>query len=133
MYHYFPAWLPDAYISLRPSPNSKVTPKRFFLDIWDGTRPFFISVRKARNYITYAEEGDWPTDKSAFPAVLIICENPRAQKKLNRQIRKALDESYEEMIYATTIMELFMVSMQIKDKMWQTVDEESNITTLAEL
>ena len=133
MYSYFPTWLPDAYFALRPSPNGKVTPKRFFLDIWDGTRPFFISVRKARNYLTYSEEGDWQAKGEAFPVVLMICDTPRTQKKLNRQIRKALDESYEEVVYATTTEEQMSGAIGKSDKMWQIATEPDDLRKLSNI
>jgi len=111
----------SALCTLVPRPNSRVTPKRFFLDIWDGTRPFFVSVRKARNYITYSEEGDWPTDKSAFPVVLMICDTKKNETKLRRQIVKALDEFYEETTYATINLDGFMQNTDTNDKVWRVV------------
>jgi hypothetical protein len=130
MFSYFPTWLPDAYFSLIPSPNSKVTPKRFFLDIWDGTRPFFISVRKARNYLTYSEEGDWLTDQADFPAVLMVCDTKKNETKLRRQIVKALDDSGEEVVFATTTLATFNAANTPKDKIWVLADDQDTIIAL---
>ena len=130
IYYYFPTWLPDAYFALKPSPNSKASPKRYFLDIWDGTRPFFVSVRKARNYLKYSEEGDWPPDRSAFPAVLMICDTKKNETKLRRQIVKALDESYEEVTYATTTQDTFIAANKPKDKIWWLVDDQDTFLAL---
>ena len=52
-YDYFPAWSPDLFLNLK----ADSTRRRYFLDVWDDTKPFFVGVRKARNYMTYAEEG----------------------------------------------------------------------------
>lgn len=125
-YGYFPSWRPDLLLSFKTTAKStgkQHKKKQYFLDIWDGTRPFFVSVRKARSYLTYAEEGDWPTDQVDFPCILMICENDKSQKKLNRQIRKALDESYEdEVVFGTTAMQQFIESEKITEKLWQKAD-----------
>lgn len=122
---YLPTWRPDLFLSLKQSTNSKVEPKRFFLDIWDGTRPFFVSVRKARSYITYFEEGDWPTDEYDLPIMLALCNNKKDETKLRRQIRKALEDSYERTIFATTTIDEFVESKSTTEKLWQTIAEYS--------
>lgn len=120
-FSYLPTWRPDLTI------NFKVRGKAtyFFLDIWDSTRPFFVSVKKARSYIKYSEEGDWPTDNLAFPMILMLCDTKKNETKLRRQIRKALEESYEDMVFATTSVDDFLVSDSGSDKLWLTVAEYS--------
>ncbi len=122
---YLPTWRPDLLLSLKTGAKGKGTPKRFFLDIWDGTRPFFVSVKKARSYIKYSEEGDWPTDTQAFPMLLILCDTDKNATKLRRQIRKALEESYEDMVFATTTVDDFLVSDSGSDKLWLKAAEYS--------
>jgi DNA-binding MarR family transcriptional regulator len=102
-YDYFPTWQPDLFLSLQTTSGKNRL--RYFLDVWDRTKPFFISVRKARNYLSYAEDGDWPSDEE-LPAILAICEDDKTQKKLNRQITHALSDSdADETIFATTTQE----------------------------
>lgn len=120
-FSYLPTWCPDLTINLKT--RSKAT--YFFLDIWDGTRPFFVSVKKARSYIRYSEEGDWPTDDMAFPIILTLCDTKKNETKLRRQIRKALEESYEHMVFATTTIDDFLASDNVLDKLWLTVGEYS--------
>ena len=122
---YLPTWRPDLLLSLKTGAKGKGTPKRFFLDIWDGTRPFFVSVKKAWSYIKYSEEGDWPTDTQAFPMLLILCDTDKNATKLRRQIRKALEESYEDMVFATTTVDDFLVSDSGSDKLWLKAAEYS--------
>lgn len=132
-YEYFPAWVPDAYIRLNPKADDTAE-KQFFLDILDETRPFFVHVRKARNYLKYSEEGDWESKTSAdLPTVLMICDNQRNEKKLRRQMRKALDESYEEVTYATTTTKGFMQTAKGKDKVWRIANEEDEVYSLRSL
>jgi hypothetical protein len=89
-----------------------------------------VSVRKARNYLKYSEEGDWPTDKSALPVVLMICDTKKNETKLRRQIVKALDESYEKVTYATTTQDTFIAANKPKDKIWWLVDDQDTFLAL---
>jgi hypothetical protein len=122
-FDYLPVWRPDGFMSIGSGAKGKGAPKRFFLDVWDGTRPFFVSVRKARSYITYSEDGDWPADKTDIPIVLMLCNTARDERKLRRQITKALDESYEELVYATATIETLMGASSPK-RIWQIVGDD---------
>lgn len=132
-YEYFPAWMPDAFMRLNPK-TVGTTEQQFFLDIFDETRPFFVHVRKARNYLKYSGESDWESETSTdLPMVLMICNGQRNEKKLRRQIRKALDESYEKVTYATTTIKEFMRTTRGKDKVWRPTDEEDEVYSLGSL
>lgn len=123
-FDYLPAWRPDGFISIKTGAKSEEPPRRYFLDIWDGTRPFFVSVRKARSYLSYSEDGDWPTDEAEFPIVLMLCEDERSETKLRRQIRKALDDTYEEVVFATAAMGAFEKAGKSKDRVWRMWDDD---------
>ena len=123
-FDYFPSWTPDLFLSLKPRTKHE-PPRRYFLDLWDETQPFFVSVRKARNYITYAEEGDWPSDEYTLPTVLAVCQDSKIQKKFTRQIKRALDEKYitDEIMFATTIREQLDTATNIT-RLWRKIDGE---------
>jgi len=130
-YNYLPSWRPDLFLSLKTEPDN--APKRYFLDIWDGTRPFFVSVKKARSYLTYAEADDWPAEQDS-PTILMLCDTPKNETKLRRQIRRALDEFYEEeLLFATTTISSFMTTAGPKDKLWREVSDEDEVWTLTQL
>lgn len=98
-YDYFPSWSPDLFLNLKAGS----TRHRYFLDVLDDTKPFFVGVRKVRNYINYAADGDWPHDEAGdLPTVLAICKDEQTQKKLNKQILYALDGT-DDITFATTI------------------------------
>lgn len=120
-YTYIPEWTPDLFLSYRITPNAE--PLRAFLDVWDGSKPFFVSVKKMRNYINFAEEGDWNYDNGDFPAVLAICPTKHDQKKLNRQMKKVLSDSSDadDTPCATTTLEQFNEATKAADKMWMYV------------
>ncbi len=126
-YDYFPTWSPDLFLSLK-SPNSTKV-RRYFLDIWDDTKPFFVSVRKARNYINYATEGDWPYEHGDLPVVLMLCPDEQAQKKLQRQIQRALEEEnvWDEIMFAITTEEQLEAATPTS-KPWCRINEDAEIS-----
>ena len=105
--------------------------KHYFLDVWDGTKPFFVSVRKTRNYVNFKDSGDkdgneWQEDEQ-YPAILAVCEDERAQKKLNRQMKRILDEQWdEELIFATTIRQQVEAATKPSDKIWSKIPADDN-------
>ena len=129
-YDYFPSWPPDLFLSLKPL-TKREAPRRYFLDVWDNTTPFFVSVRKARNYITYAEDGDWPSDEYAMPTVLAICQDDKIRQKLSRQIRRAFDEKYitDEIAFAITTLGQFR-AVTAKSKLWHKVTEDGEVARM---
>lgn len=126
----YPTWTPDLHIKV---PTHDETPaKHYFVDIWDGTKPFFVSVRKTRNYVNFKESGDWE-DNEQFPAILAICENVQLQKKLNRQMKRILNEAWDdELIFATTTKQLLDEATKPTDKIWSRIDadDEAELVTL---
>lgn len=125
----YPSWTPDLYLQYHPTKN---TTHHYFLDIWDGTKPFFVSVRKTRNYMNFKESGDWIKD-TPFPAILAICEDTYTQKKLNRQMKRILNDVWDdELIFATTTKQLLTEATKPTDKIWSRIDADDNIqpTTL---
>lgn len=99
-YDYFPSWSPDLFLNIKAGS----TRRRYFLDVLDDIKPFFVGVRKVRNYINYAAGNDWPDEAGDLPTVLAICKNEQTQKKLNKQIVYALDGT-DDITFATTTQE----------------------------
>jgi hypothetical protein len=130
-YSYIPEWAPDLFVSYRAHKSDN--PQRSFLDVWDGGRPFFVSVKKMRNHLTFAEEGEWNYDHGDFPAILAICATKHDQKKLNRQMKKALNEmsDADDTPCGTTRLEQLMSATKAADKIWLKVtwgDEVKAVT-----
>ena len=128
-YEYFPAWKPDLFLSFKgkkAASSDTVSPRRYFLDVWDDTKPFFVSVRKARNYINYAMDGDWPYERGELPTVLALCPDEQTQKKLNRQIYRAIEEEdmWDEIIFATTTRER-LEATTAASKLWHKINEDN--------
>lgn len=121
-YDYFPSWTPDLFLNLKAGSNRR----RYFFDVLDDTKPFFVAVRKARNYINYAADGDWPYEHGELPTVLALCLDEKAQKKLNRQIHRAIEEEdmWDEIMFATTTQEQ-IGKATATSKPWQRIDEDT--------
>jgi hypothetical protein len=87
-----------------------------------------------RNYITYAGEGDWPSDEADFPAILAIYASKHDQKKLNRQMKKALSDNSanDDTPCGTTTLEQFNQATKPADKVWTCVSwaDDPQQTTL---
>lgn len=126
-YDYFPSWSPDLFLNLKAGS----TRRRYFLDVLDDTKPFFVGVRKVRNYMTYAEEGYWPSDEYAMPTVLAICQDDKTRQKLSRQIRRAFDEKYitDEITFAITTLEQFR-AVTARSKLWHKVTEDGEVARM---
>jgi hypothetical protein len=128
----YPSWTPDLYLQYHPTKN---TTHHYFLDIWDGTKPFFVTVRKTQNYVKFKESGEW-TEDTPFPAVLAICEDKRAQTKLNRQMKRIASDAWDdELIFATTTKQLLNEATKPTEKIWSRIDADDNpeLTTLKAL
>lgn len=127
--HYYPSWTPDLHLQI---PASGQTPnKHYFLDLWDDTKPFFVSVRKTQNYVKFKGSGDWQEDEQ-YPAIIAICEDERAQKKLNRQMKRILGESWDDdLVFATTTNQRLIEATKPTDKIWSKILTHSDPEALS--
>lgn len=129
-YSFYPTWTPDLHLKI-PA-RGDIPTKHYFVDIWDGSKPFFVSVRKTRNYVNFKESGDWQ-DNEPYPAILAICEDTYAQKKLGRQMKRILDDSWDdELVFATTTRQQFENATKPTDKVWlkMDLDDEAKLMSL---
>ena len=72
LYHYedFPDPRPDAYFRIDKGQEEG----QYFLEIMDPTQPDFALKRRIKQYIEYAEGGDWEdATGTPLPAILLIC------------------------------------------------------------
>lgn len=123
--NYYPSWTPDLHTEI-PGKGEAPT-KHYFIDIWDGTKPFFVSVRKTRNYVNFKDSGDWQ-DNEPYPAILAICEDDRTQKKLNRQMKRILDEQWDdELVFATTTRQQLEAVTKSSEKIWYLIGEDEEL------
>lgn len=125
-YDYFPDKSPDAYIRLKNGEGES----QFFLDIYHDSQPFFTIVRRIKQYISYCEDGDWGATETDFPKVLVVCESVSTQKRLIKQMAKALNNTNEDEIafYVTTKAQLKTVNND--DAIWQGANDPETLLSL---
>jgi hypothetical protein len=99
-YDYFPHPLPDAYFRIETDKQ----PKQYFLEALESSRPFFVSVRKARRYIAYSENGEWDDTETELPTVILVCDSGTLKRRMDKQVEKiASDIDPDELSYLATI------------------------------
>ncbi len=119
---YYPSWAPDLHIEVLG--KGEAPTNHYFVDIWDGTKPFFVSVRKTRNYTNFKDSGDWQEDEP-YPAIVAICEDERTQKKLNRQMKRILAEAWDdELVFATTNRQQLEVANKPTNRIWLKIETD---------
>ncbi len=81
---------------------------------------------RLRNYIHYAEEGDWPYEHGELLIVLMTCPDKQTQNKLNRQIYRVVEEGdmRGEIIFATTTQEELKAATTTS-KPWYKINEDT--------
>jgi DNA-binding HxlR family transcriptional regulator len=128
-YSNYPSWTPDLYLTLKVSGQEQR--KTYFVDVWDGTKPFFVSVKKTRNYVRFKDTGDWLEDQD-FPVVIAICNDLTTQKKLARQMKRILDEEDGDMLFAATTKQQLENATKTAERIWLKPDPygEASMTTL---
>lgn len=99
-YDYFSEFVPHAYIRL----DSKAGEEDFFLEYMQSTKPFFTVTRKIKEYIEYADSGEWDagTD-SKFPEILFICDKPSLQNRLLKKSASTLADAGDELNFFVTV------------------------------
>lgn len=91
-YEYFPHPLPDGYIAIESKDKSNI--KRYFLEVFDEGIPRFALKARLKQYVSYADDGEWETntDNSPFPIILLVCPTEAMKKYLHRYIPKLMEE-----------------------------------------
>lgn len=108
-YEYFPDPLPDAYfrIATNDDTNPDNEPEQYFLDVLESTRPFFVSVRKARRYIEYDESGEWDDTGTSLPAVILVCDGETLRKRMEKQLARLESEIDSDELRFTVTTNIF--------------------------
>ncbi len=101
-FEYFPKPMPDAYLRLDAAGNER----HFILDMMDDAQPFFVAMKRIKQYIKYAEEGDWEdATGSELPVILFICSTQNMQYKLSKFTETEIEDSYEDELVIEVIMQ----------------------------
>jgi hypothetical protein len=129
VYDYFPKPLPDAYISLKIGNDTR----RMFMELFDSNKPPFAVDQRLRQLIEYYQSGEWQTKGSPFPPILCICEDGASEKRLQKQINRALFRSGEEVGLYTTTINAFMHMRSNTDAVWTSTSGSDVLVALKDL
>ncbi len=101
-YKYFPEDLPSAYISIATKEESQ----RYFLDVFDPFTPAFVLRKRVKQYIEYADSGEWEanTNGEPLPSILFICPSKNLKSHMYFHVKAKFEKAFEEIIdlYLTT-------------------------------
>ena len=119
-YTYFPQPLPSAYITVTTKEGTQL----YFLDVFDPYTPSFVLRRRVREYLDYAESGDWEanTNGEPLPAVLFICPSSKSKAHVYFYAKAKFEKTYEETVdlYLTT----WDTFKSERDDIWERVSIE---------
>jgi hypothetical protein len=103
-YDYFSEFVPSVYMSIAAGD----TEKDYFLEYLQSSKPFFTVIQRLKQYTEYADSGEWEDEtNSDFPAVLLVCDNPRLQDRLVKRSGFALNEADDDLkFYTATLTKL---------------------------
>ncbi len=123
-YDYFPKPLPDAYIRLGD--------RQFFLDIYHDDQPYFVAVRKIKQYIAYDENADWSVTETDLPMILAVCESSGLVKRVQKRMVKALDGEWSdsEVVFGVTTKSELLSG---EPKAWQRADKPDEMLALQDI
>lgn len=124
-YDYFPRPLPDAFLSLK---NNGDETKRFFLEVFESTTPAFALNRRVKQLIDYFEGGDWEATESDFPTILIICDTPILQNRVEKRVAASLQKTgIDDLVFCTTNWQALAENATAP---WRLTDDPDELVTL---
>ena len=128
---YFPAQLPDAFLSL-PTDDPK-QPKRFFFDIVSDSLPRSALDRRIANYCAFFDEGGWDVTGSKLPTILLLSEWGPAEKRIQRNVRAQLNRSDMNDLEAYTSTTAALENLTSQAAIWTSVDDTDELAELSSL
>ncbi len=121
-YDYFEDFVPSAYMNL----DIDGAEKDFFLEYLQTGQPFFTTLRKLKQYVDYADGGDWEAGtESDFPKVLLVCDNASLQKRLIKKAPHILEDADDDL--------QFFVTTQDNLDMWHDLADPDETLPLSQL
>lgn len=113
-YDHFPEKLPDAFMIVNNQP--------YFLDIVEADTPNFTVRRRLQSYIQHCEDGDWP--QPDYPALLLVCDTPGQERRLQRLSAKLLvtSEVDELAVYTSTYKALMQMEASA-NAIWSDIED----------
>lgn len=127
----FPTWQPDLYFQIH---KTKETKRTFYLDIWRNQDSLFLAVRKLKHYLKYIEL-EWDSEIGP-PGIIAVCADTHMARKLQRHMKRLLDDCWDEDIVLATITFAQLATLDSpKTPLWSKTnpDEPPTLVSLVDL
>lgn len=93
-YASFPQPLPDIYLDCINSDDDWL---HYLVEIWHDTVPFWVYRKRIQYYIEYVDDETWEEAfGSELPPVLLVCDSPTLQRRVQRYLRRVYDNIDED-------------------------------------
>ena len=125
-YSYFPAQLPDAFLSLS---SDAPQPKRFFLDLVTDSMPPYQLDRRITAYCDFSNDGGWDISGTEIPTLLLIGEQAVTERRIRRIVSSVFRKTDgEELTVLTTTMTALKKSQE--SAIWSDIEDPDDIRSL---
>lgn len=95
-YEYFDDFTPSVYLQIHTSGEDH----DYFLEFMQSSKPYFAIQKRIREYIDYADSGEWETGtNSEFPVVLFVCDTKQLRGRLLRRAEQLVGDAADMRCY----------------------------------
>jgi hypothetical protein len=126
---YFPKPLPDAFISLKLDTETR----RFLLELVTEDSKAFTVDWRLRQLIEYYQDGEWQARGGVFPPILYVCKTGAIEKRVRKQIIRALSQVEAYILFYTTTERALLNSRSGDDEIWSNTKEPEKLYNLVSL
>jgi hypothetical protein len=129
-YRNFPKPLPDVFFSIKDGTDRR----RFFVELFDS-KPLFVQIRRAEQYIAYHQNQAWDKTKTPFPYILLICETDNSENWLQKRIVSSQQRLYDTttLPFYTTTKAGLLQSTKTESTIWSDVTKPEKLYSLETL
>lgn len=122
-YDCFPQPLPDAYLEVY---DDKFNGSDFLMEVWHDNVPFFVYRNRIKYYMEYVDDGTWKDSVgSELPTVLLVCESPTLQRRVQRFLKKLADEIDNDELQFLVTNRAQLAVAEPEATIWTEYDEDA--------
>lgn len=120
----FPQPLPDMLIDLMGNDDSW---EDYLLEVWHSSVPFWVYRKRIKYYIEYVDSDEREEIfRSGMPPLLLVCDTPILQRRVQRYLRRMCDEIDEDDLKILVTNRELLHEASEGDAIWTVVGEEEN-------
>lgn len=98
-----------------------------FVEIWHGAIPFWVYRKRILYYIDYFDEETWKDVMTNDRLIiLLICDTPTLQRRVQRYLRRISDSIYDETLQFLVTNRQLLKTAGTDNAIWTRVGEDEN-------